>query len=104
MYLSPSEVEGMRVALINYFISNQLSFISIAKNHITVRDVNDILENTYRSKRRPGRIGGKAAGMYLAYRILVPRFGDRDKDLEKYIKIPESYYFNSGIFFRIHRL
>ncbi len=98
MYLSPSEVEGIRVALINFFISNQLSFISIAKEHITVRDVNDILDRTYRSKRRPGRIGGKAAGMYLAYRILKPRFKKTDPILEKHIEIPESYFFNSGIF------
>ncbi len=98
LYISPNEAEGVRVALINYFISNQLAFISVAKKHITIRDVEDILEKTYRSKRRPGRIGGKAAGMYLAYRILVPRLTLGDPELKKYISIPESYYFNSGIF------
>ncbi len=98
LYISPNEAEGVRVALINYFISNQLAFISIAKKHITIRDIEDILERTYRSRRRPGRIGGKAAGMYLAYRILVPRLTLGDPELKKYISIPESYYFNSGIF------
>jgi len=98
LYISPNEAEGVRVALINYFISNQLAFISVAKKHITIRDIEDILQKTYRSRRRPGRIGGKAAGMYLAYRILVPRLTLGDPELKRYISIPESYYFNSGIF------
>ena len=32
------EAEGVRVALINHFVSNHLPFIGIAKNHLTIRD------------------------------------------------------------------
>ena len=32
LYISPNEAEGVRVALINHFISNQLPFIGIAKD------------------------------------------------------------------------
>jgi len=97
-FVPPSEAEGVRVALIHHFISNQLPFMSIAKHHITIRDIDEIVENSYWSPRYPGRIGGKAAGLVLAYRIILPRLTERDPELEKYLAIPESYYFNSGIF------
>jgi hypothetical protein len=97
-FVSPSEAEGVRVALIHHFISNQLPFMGIAKHHITIRDIDEIVENSYWSPRYPGRIGGKAAGLVLAYRIILPRLMERDPDLEPYLAIPESYYFNSGIF------
>ncbi len=97
-FVPPSEAEGVRVALIHHFISNQLPFMSIAKHHITIRDVDEIVEHSYWSPRFPGRIGGKAAGLLLAYRIILPRLTERDPELDDYLAIPESYYFNSGIF------
>ncbi len=98
LYISPNEAEGVRVGLINRFISNQLPFIGIAKHHITIRDIGDLSQRIIRTKRRPGRIGGKSAGMLLAHRILVPRLKKRDPDLEKYLRIPESWYINTGVF------
>ena len=98
VYISPSEAEGVRVALINYFISNQLGFIGIAKHHITIRDVNEMLERAYSNPRRSGKFGGKAAGMLLAHKIVLPRLKEREPELEKHVTIPDSYYFNSGIF------
>jgi hypothetical protein len=98
LYISPNEAEGVRVALINHFISNQLPFIGIGKRYITIRDVEELVDNIYWSHRRPGKIGGKAAGMFLAYKILVPRLTSGDPEIDKYVKIPESYYFSSGIF------
>lgn len=98
LYIPPNEAIGTRVALINHFISNQLRFIGIAKHHITIRDINELCNQSYWSRRRSGRIGGKAAGMLLAYKILLPRLSKRDPELEKHVVIPESYYFNSGIF------
>ena len=48
------EAEGIRVALIIRFISNQLPFISLAKNYITIRDIDLILRNTLFSRRAAG--------------------------------------------------
>lgn len=98
VYIPPNQAIATRVALINHFISNQLRFIGIAKHHITIRDINELCDQSYWSRRRSGRVGGKAAGMLLAYKILLPRLSPRDPELEKYVVIPESYYFNSGIF------
>ncbi len=96
--ISTSVAEDIRVKLINHFISNHLRFIGVAKNYITIRDLDEMTNRTFRSPLRPGKIGGKAAGMLLAYKILLPRYGERDPELEKYIVLPESYYFTSGIF------
>jgi len=98
LFISPIEAEGVRVALINHFVSNQLPFIGIAKQHITIRDIDEMLDHSYWNPRRPGRFGGKAAGMFLAYKIILPRLAEQDPEFKKYVEIPESYYFNSGIF------
>jgi hypothetical protein len=98
LFIDPVEAEGVRVALISHFISSQLPFMGISKQYITIRDVDEMLDHSYWNRRRPGKTGGKAAGMFLAYKIILPRLKERDPELEKHVVIPESYYFNSGIF------
>jgi hypothetical protein len=98
LFISPGEAEGARVDLLRHFFGDHLTFLGIAKNHITIRDIDEILDNSYWNPRYAGKIGGKAAGMILAYKILLPRLQERDPELEQYLFTPESYYFNSGIF------
>jgi hypothetical protein len=98
VYISPEEAIGIRVALISRFISNQLPFISLAKNHITIRDMDLILQRALWSRRRPGRLGGKAAGMLLAYKILLPLLEKHDPEMETFVRIPDTWYLNSGVF------
>ncbi|MCP4672937.1 MAG: hypothetical protein GY857_16715, partial [Desulfobacula sp.] len=98
IFIPACEAEGARVGLINHFISNQLPFIGIAKNHITIRDVGEIAQRIIRTNHRSGKIGGKSAGVILAHRILVPRLEKSDPELETHIRIPESWYINTGIF------
>ncbi len=95
--LSHEEAVEIRVALISRLISTQLPFISLAKNHITIRDIGKLLQRTVLCRTRPGRLGGKAAGMILAHKILLPTLGNRDPELENYIRVPESWYIDSGI-------
>jgi hypothetical protein len=98
VYISPEEAIGIRVALISRFISNQLPFISLAKNHITMRDMDLILQKSLWSRKRPGRLGGKAAGMILALKILLPLLEKHESELEEHIRVPETWYLNSGVF------
>jgi hypothetical protein len=98
VYISNEEAEGIRVALITRFISSQLPFISLAKNHITMRDFQDLLQHTRWSRKRPGKLGGKAAGMILAHKILLPLLEQKDPELEEYVRVPETWYLNSGVF------
>ncbi|HSB79327.1 MAG TPA: PEP/pyruvate-binding domain-containing protein [Candidatus Methylomirabilis sp.] len=98
VFISVEEAEGIRVALISRFISNQLPFISLAKNYITIRDTDAILQNTLFSRERPGKLGGKAAGMILAHKILLPTLEKKDPDLETILRVPDTWYLNSGVF------
>jgi hypothetical protein len=96
LYISPGDSMGVRVALLSRFISDQLPFLGVAKNYITIRDMDDLMQRIIWNPRRGGRIGGKSAGMFLAYRIILPLLGHRDPEFEKYVRIPESHYFTSG--------
>jgi len=98
VYLPLNETIEIRVKLIDRFISNQLPYIGIAKRHINVRDIGKLTDNFYGGSSKAGRIGGKAAGITLAHKILLPSIGDNDTELEKYVTVPESYYFNSEMF------
>jgi hypothetical protein len=98
VYISREEAEGIRVALIKHYISNQLPFIGLAKNHITIRDIENILQHCLWSRKNPGKLGGKAAGMILAQKILLPILDERDPELEEYLRVPDTWFLNSGVF------
>jgi hypothetical protein len=98
VYISREEAEGIRVALIKHYLSSQLPFVSLAKNHITIRDIYDILQHSLWSRKNPGKLGGKAAGMILAEKILLPGLEQRDPELEEHIRVPETWFLNSGVF------
>ena len=103
--LAPADVVGTRVALTRHFISDQLEFIGIAKNHLQIRDFDDITSRILGSDNGMGRIGGKAGGMILAYRILAN--AEEGKDPYLPVAIPDSYYLRSDVvedFLRLNRL
>jgi len=97
LYISREEAEGIRVALLSHYISSQLPFIGIAKNHVTIRDIDTVLEHTIGHVRYPGKLGGKSAGMIVAQKILLPILSERDPDFEKYITVPDTWYISSGV-------
>ncbi|MBW2619445.1 MAG: hypothetical protein JRC92_11280, partial [Deltaproteobacteria bacterium] len=97
MVIPEAEAVGVRVALLNHFISDQLPYLGLAKKYITIRDIHQILGRTVWKHNRSGRIGGKAAGMILAHRILRPLFFEARKEFVDNIRVPESYYVRSDI-------
>ncbi len=103
--LAPAEVVGTRVALTRHFISDQLEFIGVAKNHLQIRDFDDITRRMVGSDAGIGRIGGKAGGMILAHRILARAEADSDPFLP--VAVPESYILRSDVvedFLELNRL
>lgn len=86
------------VVLTKAMISDQLSFVRIAREYITIRDLKEI--RAHRFGR--GKIGGKAAGMYLAYKILQRHGKQRGLNLERFLTIPESWYLASDVFYDFH--
>ncbi|MCA1954800.1 MAG: PEP/pyruvate-binding domain-containing protein [Anaerolinea sp.] len=83
-----ARLQESKVVLIRSLISDQLPYIHIAKEWFTLEDLADIRQR----KIGHGRIGGKAAGMLLAYRILMTQ---ADEELRGCLKKPESYYIGS---------
>ena len=69
-------------------ISDQLRYINIAKEWFTIADLAEIR----RRKIGTGRIGGKAAGMLLAARILQDA---ADEILKPACATPKSYFLGS---------
>jgi len=82
----------IRVVLIRKMISDQLAYINIAKEWFTIADLADI----YAHKIGDGKIGGKAAGMLLAARILNEMTSEADRAC---IRVPESYFIGSDVMY-----
>lgn len=97
--LQPSEQQSfgarlheIKVVLIRKMISDQLPYINIAKDWFTIADLAEIR----RHKLGMGRVGGKAAGMLLAARILTERASPA---LLASLKTPVSFYIGSDVFY-----
>lgn len=91
-FSSPIEM-SLRVSLIRRFLSEQLEFINVAKNHIEIKDYYDLVNKVIFPANSHGKLGGKSAGLFLASRILA-RSG-KDNELLKKIKTPRTWYITS---------
>jgi hypothetical protein len=88
-------LEEIKVVLIKGMISDQLPFIGVAKRAFSVAD----LRRIYNRRIGGGKIGGKAAGMLLALKILQqssPAFGPT---LGQQIEIPNSYFIGTEVIY-----
>jgi len=97
--ISPNIAIGIRVGLISSFISDNLFYIGVAKFHITMRDVDALIQRFVSKYGQRCRVGGKSAGMILANRILKPAFGE-PSGYEDQIEEIESYYLTAQVFNR----
>lgn len=82
----------IKVVLIRTMISDQLRYINIAKKWFTVADLKAIRQR----RIGHGKIGGKAAGMLLATRI-VHSVGD--ERLRSLVRTAESYFLGSDVMY-----
>ena len=82
-------LEESRVVLIRTMISDQLPYVNIAKRWLTIPDLAEIRSR----KIGAGRIGGKAAGMLLAHRILTDELPEEQQSC---INKPEYYFIGSN--------
>ncbi|HSM56993.1 MAG TPA: PEP/pyruvate-binding domain-containing protein [Candidatus Sulfomarinibacteraceae bacterium] len=89
-------LEEIKVVLIKSMISDQLPYIGVAKRVFTMAD----LRHIYEHRIGDGKIGGKAAGMLLAWKILQRC----DPDVSEKVTIPESYYLGTDMLYEFHRL
>ncbi|MEA3439204.1 MAG: PEP/pyruvate-binding domain-containing protein [Chloroflexota bacterium] len=85
-----ARLQEIKVVLIRTLISDQLGYVKIAKDWFTVKD----LQNIRTRKIGQGKIGGKAAGMVLANRILQ-EVGD--DELRASLRIPQSFFIGADL-------
>jgi hypothetical protein len=81
-----------KVVLIRKIISDQLAYISIAKDWLTIEDLIKIR----RRKIGNGKIGGKAAGLVLGASILKQV---ADAEVLDRLYVPESYFIGSDLIY-----
>ena len=104
LYIPKTEAIGIRVELINRYISAQLPYTSIAKKFITIRDIDTLISKSIGSRGMAGKLGGKAAGIVLAQKILKPLLEKQDPDYEKHVRFPESFFIRSDVFQRFSEI
>ncbi len=90
MKLPKPTMNGLRVALVRRFFSDQLEFINVAKKHVEIEDFFDLLERIIFSSGSHGKLGGKSAGIFVASAML--RKKSSEIDLLENVKTPKTWY------------
>jgi hypothetical protein len=83
------------VVLLKSMVSDQLAFVRIARNFINIFDLKEIKER----KTGRGKIGGKSAGMILAYKILIQPEAEDELNLQDHIALPETYFIGCDVYY-----
>jgi pyruvate, water dikinase len=99
--LSPEESMGIKVALIRRFFSDDLKYINVTKRFTTVADFSGILTRTIGPAKGNGKLGGKAAGLFRAEKILMA--AKKDYISLRNLAVPKTWYITSdGIIDFLH--
>lgn len=87
----PYSVQTMlRVALLRRFFTDQIGFINTAKSVVSVSDFHELSRRLLAPRGSHGRLGGKSAGMFLAWQVVrnSPEYADVLKD----VRVPRTWY------------
>ncbi len=87
-----ARLQEIKVVLIRTLISDHLSYLKIARRWFTVGDLQELQSR----KIGYGKIGGKSAGMLLAYRIIREV---APPEVREAFQIPVSYFLASDVFY-----
>lgn len=99
--LSSEERLGIKVALIRRFLSEDLNYINVTKEHTTVADFENILSRTIGPPNGNGKLGGKSAGLFRAWKIIIA--AKKDYISLRNVTIPKTWYITSdGIIEFLH--
>ncbi|MCC7387477.1 MAG: hypothetical protein IT431_01785 [Phycisphaerales bacterium] len=91
----------LRVALVRRYFVDQPEFINIAKDHIAISDLYEVVDRLVHPTASHGKIGGKGAGLVLAHRILRDNAGS--SGLLADLRVPKTWYVASdGLLAFIH--
>lgn len=88
-------LKEMVVVLTKGMLSDQLDFVGLAREFLTISDL-----KTIRQRRiGRGKIGGKAAGMMLAWEIIQRYGAELNPKLAAQVVIPESFFVGADVFY-----
>jgi len=88
------------VVLTKSMISDQMGFLRLARAFFDAQDFETIADR----RIGQGKIGGKAAGMMLAWKILQSAIASNGLGIEGHIDIPDSYFIGADVFYEFHSL
>lgn len=88
-------LQELKAVLIKRMLSDQLPFIGVARKIFTIADLNWV----YRRLIGDGRIGGKAATMLLAWKILHKSDFAYGPDISQSVGIPETFFIGSELIY-----
>ena len=88
-------LKEITVVLIKGMVSDQLAFVRLAREFLSVSDMKDL----HHRRIGRGKIGGKAAGMLLAWRALQRKDPDDPMDTKNHVVIPDSYFVGSDVYY-----
>ncbi|MBW2522724.1 MAG: PEP/pyruvate-binding domain-containing protein [Deltaproteobacteria bacterium] len=89
------QLREITVVLTKGMLSDQLSFVGIARDHLAIHD----LEWIHGRRIGRGKIGGKAGGMMLAQAILYNLAPDDQIDFREVVSIPDSHFLGSDPYY-----
>ena len=92
--------EEITVVLVKRMISDQMGFVRLAKKFLKAED----FEMIYGRRIGTGKIGGKAAGMMLAWEILGRDDPADEIALRERIALPDSYFIGANVFYDFHTI
>lgn len=93
-------LEEIKAVLIKGMISDQLPYIGVARRVFDTADLRKI----HRRRIGRGKIGGKAAGMLLAWKILQQRDPEIGPDISQQVSIPESHFLATDVIYEFRRV
>ncbi len=89
----------IKAVIIKAMISDHLQFVGLARSLFTMNDLTHIRE----SRIGRGKIGGKATGMLIAWKIIQNYGSDFELDPSRFV-IPESYFVGSDVVYEMYQL
>jgi len=87
----------VRTSLIRRVLSENSSYIGIAKQHVEVIDFTELFHKMIFTARSHGRLGGKGSGLFLASQILSQEADETG--FFQQIRIPKTHYIASDTIF-----
>lgn len=91
--LPAASLNAVKVALIRRFLSVELEYLKVAKDYVDFKDIQGLIERLIALPGSHGRVGGKAAGVFLGSQILKKAAGDHPA--LGHLRTPKTWYLAS---------